>query len=383
MQPHSPEQVLQMKSFVDSQPNGKGRKTYKLSGLEVVYTSMHLSDDDKPFNYAVAAFVIPRDSGRSMTEEDYEISVSDDVPEELQGLWAWHELHDFGVLGHRAENRCLQSEEEILSNLQADPKLLKQYLQYRIPFYEGLAAFIVKDIDQNGYASVYRADDLEGCYDAIKLLESQNEKLRADHVELPRFALVSIAKVKRIELDALNAEQTAKRQAANGRARDKRAELAAQNAELKLESDRNAAEFIKLMELYKIPTTDFYKQERTLLKKETGGYDYDSRSYDADLWYKVKTTRIGAGWKLGTIDKRIILLPNGKAYAYSTNFWNEAKEGSFRNYRYTHFTGDIPTEDSVNSTSVNGVPMRGALFAGEGSGMLIDEIIKLGIDKTA
>ena len=101
---------------------------------------------------------------------DYEIAVNDDVPQELRGLWAWHELNDFKVLGHGAEDRCLQSEESFLKNSDVHLPLYQLYLSYRLPFYSELATFMQKDIDQKGFESQYDTSDVEGCYRTIKLL---------------------------------------------------------------------------------------------------------------------------------------------------------------------------------------------------------------------
>ncbi len=173
MKPHTPDQILGLTKYADSQPQGKEHKTYTLNGIEVVYSIVHLSDDTKPFDYAVAAFVVPPVNGEPITEADYKIAVNDDVPEELQGLWAWHELHDFAILGHEAENRCLTSEQQLLASLSADSELYQSYIAIRIPFYVGLAAFIDADLKQKGDKSVYSVSDLDGCYDALRFLQSQ------------------------------------------------------------------------------------------------------------------------------------------------------------------------------------------------------------------
>ena len=173
MRPHTTDQVQSMKKFVESQPNAAERKTYSLNGLDVEYTTIHLSDEQKPFDYAVAAFVVPLQHGAPITNLVYEIAVSDDVPEPLQGLWAWHELHDFGVLGHEAPDRCLGTEQEFVNSLQPDSSLYQLHIPCRISFYDGLAVFIKTDLKQKGQDSVYSAADLQGCIDAIAFLQTQ------------------------------------------------------------------------------------------------------------------------------------------------------------------------------------------------------------------
>ena len=97
------------------------------------------------------------------------------MPEELRGLWAWHELNDFSVLGHGTENRCLQSEESVLKNSDVNSPLYQLYLSYRLPFYSELATFMQKDIEQKGSESQYDISDVEGCHKAIEFLSLNSE----------------------------------------------------------------------------------------------------------------------------------------------------------------------------------------------------------------
>ena len=155
-----------MKNYTESQLDGKEHTSFTLNNLTVLYSTVHIPIEHQPFPYAVAAFVVNNEEGTA----DYEIAVNDDVPEELRGLWAWHELNDFSVLGHGAEGRCLHSEESVLKNSDVHSPLYQLYLSYRVPFYSGLAAFMRKDIGQRGSESQYDASDVEGCYMAIELL---------------------------------------------------------------------------------------------------------------------------------------------------------------------------------------------------------------------
>lgn len=166
MKPHSLEQLNAMKNYTESQLDGKERTSFTLNELTVLYSTVHIPVEHQPFPYAVAAFVVHNEAG----ETNYEIAVNDDVPEELRGLWAWHELNDFSVLGHGAKDRCLQSEESVLKNSNVNSPFYQLYLCYRLPFYSGLAAFMQKDIEQKVSESQYDLSDVEGCYKAVELL---------------------------------------------------------------------------------------------------------------------------------------------------------------------------------------------------------------------
>lgn len=166
MKPHSLEQLDAMKNYTESQLDGKERIRFTLNDLTVLYSTVHIPVEHQPFPYAVAAFVVKNEAG----ETNYEIAVNDDVPEELRGLWAWHELNDFSVVGHGAEDRCLQSEESVLKYGAINSPLYQLYLSYRLPFYSELAVFMQKDIELKGSESQYDISDVKGCYEAIKLL---------------------------------------------------------------------------------------------------------------------------------------------------------------------------------------------------------------------
>jgi hypothetical protein len=247
-----------MKSFVDSQPSGGERKTYALNGLEVTYTTVDMGAA-KPFDYAVAAFVAPRDDGELATIDDYEIAVGSDVPEDLQGLWAWHELHDFDVVGHEAEDRCLTSEQEIAANMVSEPELYQRYLAVRIPFYEGLSNFIIQDLTQKGNESAYSASDLKGCKDAIEFLESHERVLNGSSADMQQkgltvkaeklstSSLLDAAVARRAELDE-QSRQKSEQEATD--AEKKRREKEIEDERLAPEralSHQRAMEFIELM----------------------------------------------------------------------------------------------------------------------------------------
>lgn len=385
MKPHTPDQVAAMKSFADSQPSGAERKTYALNGLEVTYTTVDMGTA-KPFDYAVAAFVAPREDSEPITEAYYEIAVSDDVPEELQGVWAWHELHDFAVLGHEAENRCLQSEQVIVERMSSDPELYQRYLAVRIQFYDGLAVFIATDLDQKGDGSVYSSSDLQGCYDAIAFLQKKMNELQETD-ETTSSSILDLAKAKRTHLSA-RAKQEAARAAQKAEeervAAEKKAEA---DAILKEESDKNVKEFIEVMRSHRIATKQLYLQKLTLLKKERGNYDYEG-GYDYTYWYDVHTTKIGDGWVVvdaspnSLSPKGIIVLESGEAYQYDTSFVDPKEYHHGSSYIYEHFTGDTPNENSLKAhTNADDSSTLDAPFAGHGVSTLVDAIIKYGADK--
>lgn len=164
MKPHSEESYQNWKDYNDRTRDGKEPFSFELDDISIKYTTVHIPEDQRPFNFAVAAS-IPEG------QEGYEIAVSDDVPKELRGLWAWHEYNDFKNIGFEGENRCLQSEQRAAENL-AGTDLYKQYLEYRIPFYQSLASFMANDIDTKKEASEYDVADVQGCYSALKYLDS-------------------------------------------------------------------------------------------------------------------------------------------------------------------------------------------------------------------
>lgn len=174
MKPHTKETLGALSDYAGRQRGDKLLERYECNGLPVEYTVAHIPEEHRPFPYAVAASVPPG-------IEEYSIVVFDDVPEELRGLWAWHELHDFRVLGHQAENRCPESERVLVESLK-DVDLMSRYIPVRLDFYRGLADFIGRDLAEKGEASVYDSKDLQGCYDSIKYLnEMAIFKLDSDH----------------------------------------------------------------------------------------------------------------------------------------------------------------------------------------------------------
>ena len=163
MKPHTSESCVGLKNYTESQQNNK-KECYKIGDMVVNYSVVYIPEEYRPFSYAIAASVPPE-------QDDYEIAVSDDVPENLRGLWAWHELHDFKCIGHEVPGRCSQSEAIVAQELSAtNPSLLSDYLNVRIPFYESLAEFMKKDIAEKGENSTYHNYDVDGCFQAIKLL---------------------------------------------------------------------------------------------------------------------------------------------------------------------------------------------------------------------
>jgi hypothetical protein len=135
---------------------------FELGGVTVAYTTVHIPEEQRPFDYAVAACFPEGQNG-------YEIAVSDDVPESIRGLWAWHEFNDFKTLGDQVYNRCIQSEKAV-AELVNDPARYAQYLEHRIPFYQSLATFMMKDIGAKGAESEYDVMDVQACYAALDFL---------------------------------------------------------------------------------------------------------------------------------------------------------------------------------------------------------------------
>ncbi len=163
MKPHTAEQVTGLRSFAESRAGEV--QTFKFHGLEVHYRVGQLPDVGIP--YPVAAAVT------GAHKDDYEIVVSDTVPAELSGIWAWHELFDFAVLGHGYGGRCATTEGETLHYLARCPAEERtSYLEHRIAFYEGLGAYMTRDIDENGENSQYDQGDVEGVANALRLLRA-------------------------------------------------------------------------------------------------------------------------------------------------------------------------------------------------------------------
>jgi hypothetical protein len=157
MKPHTEAQLDGLRGFVDSQV-GEAREIIELNGVEVEFSVIHIPEAQKPFPYAVAAAVVERADGSF----DYVIAVSDDVPEELRGLWAWHEYHDFAELGAEAEDRCFKSEEVVVDAIRIDPELLEFYVEVRSEFYSSLALYMQQVLDDDPENSPYSQDDVEG-----------------------------------------------------------------------------------------------------------------------------------------------------------------------------------------------------------------------------
>lgn len=163
MKPHTEESRIAWNSFAETQRGEDDPEYFELDGLSVFYTTVHIPQDQRPFRFAVAAAVPP-------DQDAYTIAVSDDVPEQLRGLWAWHELHDFKEMGHEHPERCLNSEITVAWHLDANSDAYQEYLRYRIHFYVSLEAFITRDIAEKGEASEYDVQDIEGCQKSLEFL---------------------------------------------------------------------------------------------------------------------------------------------------------------------------------------------------------------------
>lgn len=168
MKPHTEESRVAWSNFAESQRGDNDPESFELNSETVFFTVVHIPDNQKPFPYAVAAAVPPN-------QEAYTIAVSDDVPEQLRGLWAWHELHDFKKVGHAQEGRCLQTEEELALHMNSNSPEYQEYLRYRIHFYTHLEKFIAEDLAQKGESSEYDSFDVDGCRQAVQFLRSLRE----------------------------------------------------------------------------------------------------------------------------------------------------------------------------------------------------------------
>ncbi len=383
MKPHTPDQVTAMKKFADSQPSAAERKTFELNGLQVTYTTVDMGEA-KPFNYAVAAFVAPREDGTPITEADYEIAVSNDVPEELQGIWAWHELHDFAVLGHEAKDRCLQSEQVLADTMLNNPELYQRYLSVRTVFYENLENFALEQYDE----SVYTLDDVLGCYSATQFLESQKKKLAINQqLQTLESPLLNRVRAKRKIMESLTAQEALRIHQEAEQDRMAQEKEAALHAELKLESDKNATEFIKIMLALNIPTIDLYSQGAKREYK-TAYYPPRPNAHYKDpgsrgmitSWYETTLTNklMGQGWLVlrpGATGKSdgYVLLTTGLTYQvpYLSRILRPEIDNSTGNKYLVKGTDPAP----------GSVPWSGNVvefpYAGDGATLLVDAIIRL------
>lgn len=164
MKPHTVEAYQNWRHFNERAREGAEPELFEFAGTIVEYTTVHIPETQRPFDFAVAAS-LPEG------QDNYEIAVSDDVPEDLRGLWAWHEYNDFKVVGFDVGNRCRQSEQVVAENL-AGTELYQKYLEYRIPFYQSLARFMARDVYAKGDASEYDILDVQGCYSAMDFLDA-------------------------------------------------------------------------------------------------------------------------------------------------------------------------------------------------------------------
>lgn len=163
MRPHTEVSYQEWREFNERTRQGAAPETFELAGIPVEYTTVYIPVDQRPFTYAVASSL---PEGRA----EYEIAVSDEVPHELRGVWAWHEYYAFRKLGFDADNRCVQAEKVVAQALDGT-ELYAQYLLYRIPFYKSLARFIAQDVYEKGEASEYSILDAQACYKAMDYLE--------------------------------------------------------------------------------------------------------------------------------------------------------------------------------------------------------------------
>ena len=167
MKPHTPEQIEGLKGFSES--TNATFETYQLGNVRVDYYVINIPDEQKPpLDYPVAAAFTEKGNSQEGI-----IAVSDDVPDNLRGLWALHEYIDFTQNGHEHPSRCLSSEEYILGELEksGQAKLSQEYIQARVRFHQQLASLMKSDIEGNGSTSQYDNRDLEGAETVIQFLK--------------------------------------------------------------------------------------------------------------------------------------------------------------------------------------------------------------------
>jgi|GEM_PF-2713058 hypothetical protein len=172
MRIHEPELISQLQ-YVSEQ---RGTETFTLGGLTVRYATIDLPDEQKPFPLAVAA-AFPEKADAATPMEAGAVLVSSDVPETLRGLWAMHEYVDFGILGHGTVNRCLVSDQRILTAATEElgPELASQYSEARIGFYQDLALYMTREFTAKGTDSSYAPEDITGCLTAMALHQAALE----------------------------------------------------------------------------------------------------------------------------------------------------------------------------------------------------------------
>ena len=136
---------------------------FEFADVTVQFTTIHIPDAQKPFGY-FAGVNIPEDS------EEYEITISDDVPEELRGLWAWHEYNNLHSSSVTTRNYRLQAERFICEQL-GDTELYEIYRAHRIPFYQSLAHYMAKEAFAKDGVSEHDSMDIQACYAAMDFLD--------------------------------------------------------------------------------------------------------------------------------------------------------------------------------------------------------------------
>ncbi len=196
-----------------------------------------------------------------------------------------------------------------------------------------------------------------------------SSKLQARKPTLLDAAKAKITEEERIRREeALNAQENAQ-------------EKARIEATLKHESDANAKEFINLMRSHAVPTRKLFLQIKKSIRSEKNGYNYEG-GYDYTNWYRVETSKLGVGWILrennfterngNKVERGLMLLSDGNAYEYDSR---STKPGD---YYIEEYSGPVLNGELHAWTSPLVAP-----FAGNGASLLVDAIIKYGIDKPA
>jgi len=173
MEAPKPEQVAGLKKLTEIERAGESEQFFELGYLQVSYTVVHL--DRKPYPYAAISTVLPQEKRTKISKDDYEIAISDDVPEDLRDIWAWHELNAFAVHGHETKDHYLDSEKQYLASLDICSKECADYLPARIIFYRGLILHMTDNRMLYEEKSRYSNQDIRGAYDCLEFLISMQE----------------------------------------------------------------------------------------------------------------------------------------------------------------------------------------------------------------
>jgi hypothetical protein len=159
MKVHTPEQLDQLRGFINGQV-GEERSVAEIGAISARYAVVNIAESARPFRHAVAAAFVPE----IQHAVDYEIAVSDDVPQLWQPVWAAHEYYDFTVVGHGATGRCSATERVLLSAMQEDDRYadhLGEYVDLRAQFYADLEDFMDGQIKSDP-GGQYERIDTEG-----------------------------------------------------------------------------------------------------------------------------------------------------------------------------------------------------------------------------